>query len=73
MEIIIIRKKLISMSIIFTSLTVRGQPSPRFHVEAWLLFRNCEMDYFVGPNVQINFLEDHMLCSRYVHVIHEYL
>ena len=36
MEIIIIRKKLIrliNMSIISTSLTVRGQPSPRFHVE----------------------------------------
>ena len=33
------------MIIIFTSLTVRGQPSPRFYVEAWLPFRNCEMDY----------------------------
>ena len=32
--------------IISTSLTVRGQPSPRFHVEAWLPFKNCEMDYF---------------------------
>ena len=28
-----------------TSLTVRGQPSPRFHVEAWLTFGNCEMEY----------------------------
>ena len=45
MEIIIIRKKLTGMSIICTSLTVRGQPSPRFHVEAWLPFRNREMDY----------------------------
>ena len=44
-EVIIIRNKLISMSIISTSLTMRGQPSPRFHVEAWLAFRNCEMDY----------------------------
>ena len=44
-KIIIMRKKLISMSIICTSLTVRTQPSPRFHVEAWLPFRNCEMDY----------------------------
>ena len=37
------------MSFISTSLTVRarGQPSPRFHVEAWLLFRNCEMDDYV--------------------------
>ena len=44
MEIIITRKKLISMSIISTSLNVRAQPSPRFHVEAWLPFRNREMD-----------------------------
>ena len=43
MEIIIIRKKLINMSIISTSLTVPAQPSPRFHAEAWLPFRNCEM------------------------------
>ena len=34
------------MSIISTSLTVPGQPSPRFHVEAWLPFSNCEMDYW---------------------------
>ena len=33
------------MIIICTSLTVRGQPSPRFHVEAWLPFRNREKDY----------------------------
>ena len=33
------------MIIISTSLTVRGQSSSRFHVEAWLPFRNCEMDY----------------------------
>ena len=32
MEIVIIRKKLISMSIISTFLTVRGQPLPRFHM-----------------------------------------
>ena len=30
---------------ISTSLTVQAQPSPRFHVEAWLPFRNCEMAY----------------------------
>ena len=35
------------MIIISTSLTVRGQLSPRFHVEAWLPFRNCEMDYCI--------------------------
>ena len=41
------RKKLnISMSIISTFLTVPGQTSPRFHVEAWLPFRNCEMEYW---------------------------
>ena len=34
--LVIIRKKLISMSIISTSLTTQEQPSPRFHVEAWL-------------------------------------
>ena len=33
------------MSIISTFLTVRGQPSPRVHVGAWLPFRYCEMDY----------------------------
>ena len=27
------------------ALTVREQTSPRFHVEAWLPFRNREMDY----------------------------
>ena len=44
-EINTIRKKLISMSIICASLTVQTQPSPRFHVEASLSFRNREMDY----------------------------
>ena len=39
------RKILISMSVICTSLTVPAQPSPRFHVEAWLPFRNFEVDY----------------------------
>ena len=34
------------MSVISTSLTVPGQPSPRFHGEAWLPFRNREMDYY---------------------------
>ena len=33
------------MIIISTSLTVPTQPSPRFHVEACLPFRNCEKDY----------------------------
>ena len=33
------------MIIISTSLTVRGQPSPRSRVEAWLPFRNRELDY----------------------------
>ena len=33
------------MIIISTSPTVPGQFSPRFHVEAWLHFRNREMDY----------------------------
>ena len=37
---------LFPMIVISTSLTVRGQPSPRFHVEAWLPFRNCEIDYY---------------------------
>ena len=32
--------------IISTSLPVPGQPSPRFYLEAWLPFRNCEMDYY---------------------------
>ena len=34
------------MIIISNSLTVSGQPLPQFHVEAWLPFRNCEMDYY---------------------------
>ena len=38
------------MSFISTSLTVRGQPSPWFHVEAWLPFGNCEMDYYMVPS-----------------------
>ena len=48
---------IISTSVIFTSLTVRGQPSPGFHVEAWLAFRNCEMDYsfFETPVILMNF------------------
>ena len=33
------------MIIISTSLTMSGHPKPQFHVEAWLLFRNCEMVY----------------------------
>ena len=33
------------MIIISTSLTVPTQPSHRFHVDAWLPFRNREMDY----------------------------
>ena len=33
------------MIIVSTSLTVPTQPSPRYHVEAWLPFRNREMDY----------------------------
>ena len=33
------------MIIISISLIVPGQPSARFHVEAWLLSRNREVDY----------------------------
>ena len=32
------------MIIISTSLTVPTQPSPRFHVEAWLPFRNRDLN-----------------------------
>ena len=40
------------MIIILTSLTVSGQPPPRFHVEAWLPLRNREMDFdkYIGRN-----------------------
>ena len=41
------------MSIISTFLTVPGQPSPRFHVEAWLPFRNREMDDCKSPKVRM--------------------
>ena len=27
-------------------ISISGQPSPRFRVEAWLSFRNCEMHYW---------------------------
>ena len=45
MEIIDILIGFFLMIIISTSVTVRGQPSSRFHVEAWLPFRNCEIVY----------------------------
>ena len=41
------------MPITSTSLTVRGQSSPRFHVEAWLPFRNCDMGYLELSFMQI--------------------
>ena len=47
------------MIIISTSLTVPTQPSPRFHVEAWLPFRNCEMDY-----IRIYSREDSLIAWR---------
>ena len=46
MEIIFMLISFFLMIITSTSLTVAGQPSPRFHVETWLPFRNREMDYF---------------------------
>ena len=36
------------MIFISTSLTVSGHHKPRFHVEAWLPFRNCEMVYYTA-------------------------
>ena len=45
MEIIDVLISFFLMIIVSTSLTVPTQPSPRFHVEAWLPFRNCEKDY----------------------------
>ena len=41
------------MIIISTSLTVPTQPSPRFRVEAWLPFRNREMDYRLSRDIKI--------------------
>ena len=50
------------MIIISTSLTVPTQPSPRFHVEAWLPFRNREMDYSIhlkrGRNISCHDLHN---------------
>ena len=43
------------MIIISTSLTVPTQPSPRFHVEAWLPFKNREMDYYYYNGFFSNF------------------
>ena len=61
------------MIIISTSLTVPAQPSPRFHVEAWLPFRNREMDYcsvktkvgmLMKRNVSMPDIEDHITLLR---------
>ena len=47
-----ILKSFFLMIIISTFPTVPGQPLPRFHVEAWLPFRKCEMDYSAfAPNI----------------------
>ena len=52
------------MMIISTSLTVPAQSSPRFHVEAWFPFRNCEMDYWVFRNgLRCIFKIDHCTVS----------
>ena len=45
---------------ISTSLKVTGEPSPRFHVEAWLLFRNREMDYSFDDQIQLYLI----MCSK---------
>ena len=37
---------LIKTASISTSFTVREEPSPWFHVEAWLPFRSYEVDYY---------------------------
>ena len=47
--------------IISTLLTVRGQPSPQFHVEAWLPFRNREMDYSL-----VNIQSEHLLFKMFL-------
>ena len=50
------------MIIISTSLTKPGQPSPRFHVDAWLPFRNCEMVYCVSI-LMCFFMHDSIYCD----------
>ena len=54
------------MIIISTSLTVRAQPSLRFHLEACLLFRNREMDYYrlYFDSLGVIHLEIPTCCSR---------
>ena len=56
------------MIIISTSLTVPTQPSPRFHLEAWLPFRNCEMDYSIFDSLLFGELsiDKNSLSSVYV-------
>ena len=44
-EIIDMLTSFFLMIVISTTVTVRGQPSRRFRVEAWLPFRNYEIDY----------------------------
>ena len=51
------------MIIISTSLTVPTQPSPRFHVEAWLPFRNCEKDYSGSICIKA-------MCMVFVYMVH---
>ena len=41
------------MITISTSLTVSSQSSPRFHVEARLPFKNCEIDYSAAVMLRI--------------------
>ena len=54
------------MIIISTSLTVPAQPSRRFHVEAWLPFRNCEMDYFTrGKKRELICGKIQILCIKF--------
>ena len=53
------------MIIMSTSLTVPGQLSPRFHVDAWLPFRNREMDYFRLHGVLVVFREKCHIINTY--------
>ena len=59
------------MIITSTSLTVPGQPSPRFNVEAWLAFKNCEMDYCaILAFAKIHFLLQIILITTLPVILH---
>ena len=61
-------------TIISTSLTAPGQPSPRFHVKAWLPFRNCEMNHWLNVIivVSLSYLVDFCIFLYFSYILSLY-